>query len=304
MIKEANQEQKPELYDLWKSAFPTRSKEFLNFYFQHVFDQGTCIYLPQDEKIIASLQMNQHILFFHGRRLNCTYIFGVATLPDYRRRGHMRYLMESALDEISHNHLITFIEAFNPKLYEPYGFETVYDQKIYQINTRYFEKGNTNGVSHQFTSIDLFTLFQEYQKYFDCHYERDETYYEQFVIKNTIDHQDICVYRDHNQQIRGYAVYRKNATEVQVSEILYLDSLALNKMLKYISQGYPDIQVSVSPSEKLEKLYPLTIPKKSGFLMARINNYALFNKLYHCDAHTPKEAFSIINQPVFLHETY
>lgn len=304
VIKEAKQEQNTEIYELWKSAYPTRSKDYLDFYFAYIFDHGSCIFLPQDDKIISSLQMNAHVLKFHGRYLQCTYIFGVATLPDYRRRGHMHYLMDAALDEISHNHLITFVEAFNPKLYAPYGFETIYDAKTYHINTRYFEKVNTKGVSHQFTSIDLYDLFQIYEKHFGCCYRRSEAYYEQFVIRNTIDHRDICVYRNKHQEICGYAVYTKNDVEVKVSEIVYLDSIALMKLLRYISDGYPDIQVSVSQSEKLEKLFPLTIPKKTGMTMARINNYELFNKLFNCSVHTPKEAFAILNKPIFLPEKY
>ena len=70
MIKEAGKPNKPEIYELWKSAYPTKSKAYLSYYFKHVFDEGKCLYLPQDERIIASLQMNEHIACF-----NDTYIF-------------------------------------------------------------------------------------------------------------------------------------------------------------------------------------------------------------------------------------
>ena len=76
------------------------------------------------------------------------------------------------------------------------------------------------------------------------------------------------------------------------------------KLLRFISDGYPDITVTVSQSEKLERLFPLTIPKKSAMTMARINNYELFNKLYNCKAHSPKEAFAMLKKPVFLNESF
>ena len=66
MIKEAVRQNKPEIYELWKSAYPTKSKAYLSYYFKHVFDEGKCLYLPQDDRIIASLQMNEHIATFGG----------------------------------------------------------------------------------------------------------------------------------------------------------------------------------------------------------------------------------------------
>lgn len=304
MIKEAKIQHKPEIYELWKSSYPTRSRAYLNFYFKYIFDEGKCLFLPQDNRIIASLQMNAHVMNFMGRKLECTYILGVATLPDYRRRGHMRYLMESALDEISHNHLVTLIEAFNPKLYESFGFQTVYYMKTYTINTHYFDKVTVRGVSHNVTAQELMELYQKYIKHFDGSYVRDLKYYDLLLKRSVLDHGNICVYRNKNHEITGYAIYQENSVEIKVSEIVYLDSVALMKMLKYISDGYPDVTVSVSQSEKLEKLFPLTIPKKTGITMARINNYELFNKLYNCKVHTPKEAYQILKKPVFQHEIY
>lgn len=304
MIKEAQVNNKAEIYELWKTAFPTRSKAYLSFYFKHLFDEGKCLYLPQDDKIISSLQVHEHVMKFCGRKLQCSYILGVATLPDYRRRGHMRHLMDSVLDELSHNHLITLIEGFNPKLYEPFGFMSVYQGKTYTINTHYFDKVNTAGVSHHVNATELAQLYQNYSRHFDCAYVRDVHYFDLFLKRSVLDHGNICVYRNKNHDVCGYAVYTENSVEVKVSEIVYLDSIALMKMLRYISKGYPDVTVTVSQSEKLERLFPLTIPKKDAVTMARINNYELFNKLYNQKAKTSNDAFALCKKPIFLHEVY
>lgn len=304
MIKEASVSDKTEIYELWKSAFPTRSRNYLNFYFKYVFDEGKCIYLLQDGKIISSLQINEHILMFQGRKLEVSYFLGVATLPDYRRRGHMRHLMNMALDEASHNHLLTLIEAFNPKLYEQFGFETLYYSKTYVINSHYFDKVNAKGVSHNLTAMDLLQLYQTYAKHFDGNYVRDVHYFEILLNRAVLDHGNICVYRNKNHEITGYAIYSENSVEVKVQEIIYLESIALMKMLRYICEGYPDVSVTVSQSEKLEKLFPLTIPKKSAVTMARINNYELFNKLYNTNVHSTKEAYAILKKPIYNNEIY
>lgn len=304
MIEEAGIQEKAEIYELWKSAYPTRSRNYFNFYFKHIFDDGTCIYLKQDGKIISSIQMNEHIMMLMGRKLEVSYLLGVATLPDYRRRGHMRHLMQAMLDEASHNHLLTLIEAFNPKLYEQFGFETIYSTKTYTINSHYFDKVNTKGISHTFSAMDLCELYEKYARHFDGCYVRDVAYYEVFLHKAVQEQGNICVYRNANHEITGYAVYTENSVEVKVQEIVYLESIALMKMLRYISEGYPDVNVTVSQGEKLEKLFPLTIPKKRAVTMVRINNYDLFNKLYNCKVRTPKEAFALTKKPLFNNEQY
>ena len=304
MIKEAGAAQKDAIYELLQSAYPTRSRAYLGFYFKYIYDQGKTICLEQDERIIAAMSMHEHVMNFNGRKLLVSFLSGVATLPDYRRRGHMRYLMQSMLDEAEHNHLITLIEAFNPKLYETFGFETIYQTKTYTINSRYFEKVKKRGVSHNVSAVELFELYQKYAKHFDGCYVRDTQYFETFMRKALLDHGNICVYRNKDHEVCGYAVYEENSVEVRVHEIVYVDSIALMKMLRFISEGYPDVTVTVSPSEKLEKLFPLTIPKKSGYTMARINNYELFNKLYNSKVKSVKEAFAITKKPLFLHEEY
>ncbi len=112
MLRDAGKQDKAEIYELWKQSYPNQNRNYLNFYFKNIFDKGRCIALEQDQRIISSLQLNEHILRLRDKQLKISYILGVSTLPDYRRRGHMRRLMESALDEAGHNHLVTLIRGF------------------------------------------------------------------------------------------------------------------------------------------------------------------------------------------------
>ena len=62
--------------------------------------------------------------------------------------------------------------------------------------------------------------------------------------------------------------------------------------------------VEVSQSEKLEKIFPLLIPKKQPFIMARINNPELFNKLYNLEVKLLAEAFASGTAAALIHEYY
>ena len=79
-----------------------------------------------------------------------------------------------------------------------------------------------------------------------------------------------------------------------------MESIALQRMMKEILGDHEAIIVEVSQSEKLEKIFTLAIPKRSAFMMARINSYPLFNKLFNAKAKTPKEAYAILKKPLWL----
>lgn len=305
MIREALKKDKTNIYELWKHAYPNKAQSHLQFYFTHLFDQGRCVVCEQDNRIISSIHMQKHVMALAGRKLEVSYLSGVATHADYRRRGHMRDLMNSAIDEAKHNHLITLIEAFNPKLYEPFGFEVVYYHKHYHIQKKYLDDiPSVKGVSHSFTAQDLLDVYEMFTKHFDGYCVRNIPYYENFMRRGLLENSNICVYRDKHNVIRGYAYYTRKDKEMKVHEIVYLESIGLMKMLKYICGDCEEVQLEVSQAESLDKIFPLAIPKKRSFLMARVNNFEIFNKLYNSKVKTAKEAFKIVRKPLYSNENF
>ena len=166
MLRDAGKQDKAEIYELWKQSYPNQNRNYLNFYFKNIFDKGRCIALEQDQRIISSLQLNEHILRLRDKQLKISYILGVSTLPDYRRRGHMRRLMESALDEAGHNHLVTLIRGFYPKLYEQFGFETVYERKLYTVPRECLHKVSLTNISYAAEPQELLQAYQNFTKHF------------------------------------------------------------------------------------------------------------------------------------------
>ena len=304
MIREAKAEEKREIFELWKSSYPNENQRYLSFYFRSLFDKGTTLIQEQDNQIISSLQMNEHILSFHNRKIAISYLLGISTLPDYRRRGHMRLLMESALDEASHSHLITLIKAFNPKLYAPYGFDTVYIHKSYLIKPEDLHKVSTLHTQKEATAPQLLHAYQRFTSRFDGAYVRDEQYFEYLLEELELKEKQLIVYRDPVQGVLGYLIYKVVKDEIMVKEAVYMESIQLMRMLKAIELPDKEMIVEVSDKERLEKIFPLAIGKRQGFMMARINDYELFNKYFNTDVKSPKEAYAFLKKPLWLHEYY
>lgn len=304
MIIETGVKEKEEVQRLWKLCYPTQNEVYLNFYFEQVFDQGISIAQEQDNKIISSLQMNYHAISFHGKQLKASYILGASTLPDYRRRGHMRSLMESMLDEASHNCLITFIKAFHPKLYDQYGFETLYYRKAYTIPKEEFHTISSTQVTEFAEPKELLATYRRFVMRFDGYYMRDISYYELLLKELALHQKKLLIYRDKHQEIAGYIIYQEKKHEILVQEAIYLESAVLKRLLKKALGSKDEITVVVSSNEHLEKVFPMIIPKKQAYMMARINNFELFNKLYNVKVKHTSEAFQIIKKPLWCHEYY
>lgn len=304
MIREARKEDKQDVYALWKLAYPSHSRNYLNFYFKNHFDKGTCILIELDNRIISSLQMNEHIMRIFGKKVNISYILGVSTLPDYRRRGHMKTLMESAIDEASHNHMVTLIKAFNPKLYEQFGFETLYYHKFYTIPKDQLQNVSTTHISYTADAEELVKVYQQFVSHFDGYYIRNIEYYSSLLNEMVINQKQMVVYRNRRGEVSGYLIYQFKKEGVHVEEAVYLESVVLTRMLKAALGKADEITVEVSNSEKLEKIFPMIIAKRQPAMMVRVNNLALFNNLYNTNAKNSKEAFSIMKKPLWCHEYY
>lgn len=304
MLRDAGKQDKAEIYELWKQSYPNQNRNYLNFYFKNIFDKGRCIALEQDQRIISSLQLNEHILRLRDKQLKISYILGVSTLPDYRRRGHMRRLMESALDEAGHNHLVTLIRGFYPKLYEQFGFETVYERKLYTVPRECLHKVSLTNISYAAEPQELLQAYQNFTKHFDGCYVRDREYYVLLLNEIVVTQKQMVVYRNRQGEVCGYLIFHKKKQEIHVEEAIYLESVVLMRLLKAAIGKEQEILVEVSQSEKLEKIFPLLIPKKQPFIMARINNPELFNKLYNLEVKSAAEAFASALRPRWIHEYY
>lgn len=304
MIEYGQESDVAEILELCLTTHPARERDFLQYYFHTQFQKGKSYFIREDEKLVSCMQMQEHEVVFQDHILLCSYIFGVSTHVDYRLRGFMDSLMNHVLDVCHQNYLITFIEAYNPKLYKKYGFETISYRKKYSISASDLKVKNTVGVSAQVEAEQLATLYNEFSKRFDCFYVRDEAYYEAYLQAIESSKGKVALYHDPKGMLKGYCVYYEQDDQVEVKELIYLDALAVYKLLKYAIAYMPYISLEVSNNERIEKIFKRSIPRTNTCVMARINNYTLFEKLYGESAKHVEAAFRVLKKPVLINEKF
>lgn len=302
MIRYAQKKDKDELLQLCLTSMAMKEKPYLEYYFHNVFKDGDALISELDNKLISQIHVLNHVLKLKGKKLDVSYLSCISTHYDYRKRGIMRDLLEILIEDCSCNHLLTFMEATNPRLFERYGFEVVSERKRYTIYARELLKFSTNGVSEEIDPLEMVEIYRRFAKRFDCYYERDENYYIHLLAFAHFKGSHICVFRDENGEAKGYAFYDELDDGVEIKEIIYEDTKALCRMIKYAIGYNPFVSVEVSSAERLEKIFRMSIPRTRSAVLMRINNLKLFNKLYNTNVKNVKDIIDLLDKPVLIHE--
>lgn len=136
IYKELDEQEKQLTMPLWRAVFPEDSREFVAAYYRTCtgYNRVLAILDDIDGSPAAMLHMNPYTLSLGAQTFKSYYIVGVATAPQYRRKGLMRKLLREALLIAQDEHLpFVYLTAENQAVYKPFGFVYIGDQ--YEINT-------------------------------------------------------------------------------------------------------------------------------------------------------------------------
>ena len=108
---------------LWQICFGDE-KEFIESFFEHFRDRIKVGIHCEDEKIVSALYCLPAELVFEKKRISVWYIYAVATLPEFRRRGYAGKLIDEVkmLDDGKQALFLTPSNEKNSKFYESLGF--------------------------------------------------------------------------------------------------------------------------------------------------------------------------------------
>jgi len=177
MIKKATAEQTAEIREIFSICFPNEDTRYMDYFFKSVYEPENCYVNIVDGKIVSTLIRNPHAIMFNGRVLQASMIMGVATLPEYRRKGYMQELMDVVLDACEHSELLTLIQSESPVIYEPFGFSTVYKRKDVRLERKDVKRITNFGCAYEPTAIDLLKVYSAFIRRFNGFYARDLQYF-------------------------------------------------------------------------------------------------------------------------------
>ena len=201
--------------------------------------------LTYEQRLLAVQQLGRDYMMFNGRPLSTSMILGVCTLPQYQHQGLMHALMKIALDETEHTELVTVLQAYDPAVYQPFGFETIYRRSELVVRSEDFKRITNFGCAYEPSPVDMLKVYSAFIRRFNGFYARDLKYFEDYKKEITAEGGKIIAYYDGKNIIRGYEAILPDGLELNVEEIVYLDGMVKAARGK---GGNPDFLTAGRPS--------------------------------------------------------
>ena len=98
MIRQAHVKDIPELKQIWKQVF-NDTETFIDRFFQNNFIPPDTLLCETEKKITSMLFRLRGEISTHTEKLPLKYIYGCATLPEYRNKGQMGNLLNTTIQE-------------------------------------------------------------------------------------------------------------------------------------------------------------------------------------------------------------
>ncbi len=301
MITKASGLDKQDVYKMWKSIFAQDDGGYTDFYFRTHYRNGETFVKKENNHVVGCASKHPHPVMMNDRLIQCSMILGVAVLKEQRGKGIMKELMKAMLDECDHQELITMIQAYNPKLYEPFGFKTVYTRKIWKITANEVKRINPQ-VSTTLFPKECVKLYGKFVSRFNGYIVRDEKYYELLIKEIEAENGRFVGYYNTKNQLEGYGILYLENNKLTIREAIYLNSVALNHIVNYALNLRHEIKLETSGAENLTKLFPNSEMIEEDYTMVRLNNPELFNRLFNCNVKTVEQAMKLHRKPLYMHE--
>ncbi len=302
MIVKPLKEDKVQLYNLWKTIFAYADGGSINYFFNNVYNRDNFLIVKDQSQneIIAGLYNDQKILKLNGLMFNVSVLDNLFTLYKHRNSGVMSKLLSKTLQELENRQLFTLIKCSKSIDFSKFGFETIYYNKRYIINRSDLFNIDGYSISAIFKVEELFNVYQSFISRFNGYLIRDLNMFESFIQVLKASGKEIFVSRDENMEIVGYMVYDYIASELQVLEIVYLNSTALITLLNQAMGLNAYIYVTVSAFENLERIIKGIKFEVNEYMMIKINDEKLFKSLFAVQSASIKTVLKKSDKPLYV----
>lgn len=121
--------------EMWREIFQEEEK-FLEYYYQEKILSNKVYAMKKQNKMIAMLHLTPYKLFVQQKPLReINYMVGIGTQEPYRHQGCMKALLAKSLEDMrKEKQPFAFLMPASPKIYEPFGFQYIYNRTKYVLN--------------------------------------------------------------------------------------------------------------------------------------------------------------------------
>ncbi len=228
--------------EMWKESFGDTDK-YVDFYFKRKAAKSI-VYSKYDGGRLASMAFfTPYRVVYRGEECVCPYIVGVATRPEYRRRGYMRMLLEQGLmDARLRGSRLAFLCPADEKIYEPLGFRGVQHRRHLEVEGHRTKWYGVASYSHlELKTKEATVKFANdtlAAGELDLYVKRSQEYYELLYKETKALGGKVIVLRE-GLEIRGVAAYIHEEDFYEVTEVI-CDPACGYKVLESVCAYFPE----------------------------------------------------------------
>lgn len=171
---------------------------------------------------------------YDGNHCQMTGIGGVATLPQYRRRGGIRGCFEKALKDMYENgYEFSYLYPFSTVYYRKFGYELCCEKLNYKLKLAFLPVYPINGscelAEPSDTHLaDVREIHRVWQNTYNMMVENEDCDYLWLTRTNPVKEQEFTyIYKDVNKTPKGYLTFKNENTAegrvMQCSRFVYTD---------------------------------------------------------------------------------
>lgn len=236
---------KEEIKRIWSECF-NDSREYVDMYFDRVYNDADGMLLERNGKVVSSLLLQRYAMLIGSREVCVSYVAGAATRRSARGNGYMSQLMCEALiaSRERGDMLCTLIPAHDWLyfFYDRFDFSTVFyvDRQRFTSLHAFSGEGDFHSVDYAF-SDDVYRAFSDMERSRDgmvLHSKRD--------FLNILDDLRMdpdgrfVVMADDHDDVAAMAWATATPHMVTVRELLGRDDGARKAALRELRRHYPD----------------------------------------------------------------
>lgn len=230
---------------LWDYCFEHREDPFFQWYFSKFYRPENVLMGFQDGQMDCLTHLNPYTLNIRGKKIDTSYIVGLATHPAARRSGVGGKLLTAALQEMKRRgHFLHILMPSKAGFYQPYGYELYCHQWKETMPLEALRPLTDRTVRYAFVnSTDqwpyLAAIYDGYTKGLSGYAVRDEKSWRSH-IEAQLAEGNIAVCFDGDTPI-GYAFYQLGEPTIVSGEFVYTCRKGKRGLLGYMynhrSQG-------------------------------------------------------------------
>jgi predicted acetyltransferase len=300
MVVRASQDDLREIYELHKIVYNDADNSYVDYFYRHIYNNLNMYLIKKENKLVSMGCRIPHTLMINEQLLTGSIISNLMTAMEYRKQGCMDEIVKTMIDNVEHTELITYVHA--SKFFEKYGFETMFYRREYELDKSNFKYKTDTRVSKVISFSDLSDIYAKFARRFTGYNVRDEKYYKAFNKEVESQNGQIVTVYNKDSEIDGYAVLYEKDNMIIIDEAIYLNLDVLFKVISLALELRDKVILRTTNSERLDLVFTGIKFKDYPYMMARINNYKLFNHLFDTNVKTVEEALSISKKPLFINE--